>query len=76
MTSLAGLTDEQLNNHIEDGDVVADCPVVDCDFNQWVSPDDPDGSFSDLLTHISIQHPEIDSNPATLWPSIKYRKED
>jgi hypothetical protein len=73
---MTGMTEEQLIGSIEDGDVVADCPAADCDYSQWVSPDDPDGSFSDLLTHISIQHPQIDQHPAKLWPSIKYRKED
>lgn len=76
MTSLDGMTEEQLMGHIIDGDVVADCPVSDCNFDQWMSPDDPDGSFGDLLSHINARHPGIDRAPAVLWPSIKYRKED
>lgn len=72
------MTDEELTLAIDGGneDVIAECPASGCIRTQWVSPDDPDSSFSDLLSHISIQHPEIDRTPAVLWPTIKFREED
>ena len=68
--SLDGFTDRQLNDILEGGFVFARCPG--CDHHEWVSPDDPDGSFSTLLSHIGYEHPEIDRRPEKLWPRIKY----
>lgn len=70
MRNLDGLTEQQLNELLEEGNVYGVCPT--CGLKVWISPDDPDASFSDLLNHIGIEHPETDQKPATLWPSIKY----
>lgn len=48
------------------------CPKAPgCQFEEPVSEEDPDASFGEVLNHISTQHPEVDSDPATLWPNIK-----
>lgn len=48
------------------------CPA--CPHAEWVSPEDPDASFGELLRHIRSRHPEVDQAPAALWPKIEVRR--
>lgn len=45
------------------------CP--ECGRCEWVSPEDPDASFSQLLRHIRSRHPLVDQSPSALWPRIE-----
>ena len=48
------------------------CPKAPaCTFEEAVSDVDPDASFSEVLSHIRSFHPDVDTDPATLWPNIK-----
>lgn len=64
----AGLlvTDETLS---VDVDTFLACPF--CPHDEWVSPEDPDCSFSLLLSHIRSRHSGEDLSSAVLWPKIK-----
>jgi hypothetical protein len=45
------------------------CPF--CSHTEWVSDEDPDASFSQMLRHVRRSHPNADQAPAELWPRIK-----
>lgn len=47
------------------------CPKAPaCSFEEPVSEVDPDASFGEVLSHIRFHHPDVNTDPATLWPSI------
>ncbi|WP_158708795.1 hypothetical protein [Streptomyces sp. NRRL S-920] len=37
-------------------DRIMPCPVKACGYEEWVSPDDEDGSFSELWRHVMRRH--------------------
>lgn len=45
------------------------CP--ECPEELWISPRDPDASWSDMLSHIRSLHPYTDQSPSVLWKRIK-----
>lgn len=45
------------------------CP--ECSEQSWVSPRDPDATWSDMLSHIRELHWTVDQTPSVLWPRIK-----
>lgn len=45
------------------------CPF--CPTAVSVSPDDPDASFGQILSHVRRRHESVDQSPAVLWPKIK-----
>lgn len=44
------------------------CP--ECPRREQVSEVDDDASFSEMLSHIRWEHPEVDQRPEVLWPRI------
>lgn len=44
------------------------CP--ECRYEEEVSEEDPDASFSEILRHVRRQHPGVNTAPAVLWPRI------
>jgi hypothetical protein len=49
------------------------CP--ECPLSVGYSDEDPDAAFSDLLAHIRYRHPQVNQDPAVLWPRIKITEE-
>lgn len=49
------------------------CPF--CPRDEWVSDEDPDSSFGEILSHIRMRHPQEDQTPSVLWPRIKISHE-
>lgn len=47
------------------------CPF--CPHAEWVSEEDPDTSFGEVLRHIRSRHPGEDQTPAALWPKIEVK---
>lgn len=47
------------------------CPF--CGRLEWVSSEDPDSSFGQMLSHIRSRHPGEDQTPAVLWPKIEVK---
>jgi hypothetical protein len=45
------------------------CP--ECPEELWISPRDPDASFSDMLSHIRSLHWTVDQTPSVLWKRIR-----
>lgn len=45
------------------------CP--ECTEEVWISPRDPDASFSDMLSHIRSLHVTVDQTPSVLWNRIR-----
>lgn len=48
------------------------CPKAPaCGYEEPVSAEDPDASMDEILGHITRHHPDVNTHPAVLWPSIK-----
>lgn len=47
------------------------CPF--CAHRTWLSTEDPDASFGDMLGHIRTRHHREDQTPSVLWPKIEVK---
>ncbi|MFE0101195.1 hypothetical protein [Streptomyces sp. NPDC059009] len=46
-------------------DRVMSCPVSSCTYEEWVLPNDEDGSFSELWNHVVRRHTGGDGTEAS-----------
>ena len=52
--------------------VLALCPF--CTVTSYLSEEDPDAGFGDMLRHVRSGHSSEDRSPSVLWPKIKFAK--
>lgn len=52
-------------------DRVMPCPVKVCGYEEWVSPDDPDASFSELWGHVARRHQVTGESASRLMATVE-----
>lgn len=55
-------------------DRVMPCPAKGCTYEEWVSPDDEDGSFSELWSHVVAKHTGSGDAAAPLMARVEVKE--
>lgn len=52
-------------------DRIMPCPVKACGYEEWISPEDEDASFSELWSHVTRRHQMSGEDASQLMATVE-----